>query len=403
MEEILQGIRVLDFSRYRAGPTCGQILADMGAEVIRVEKPGGEEDRRLQPFIPGESLPLDGQSIYLMFTCRNKKGITLDLRKQKGRVILEELVRQSDVVIENFGPDINSKLGLDYASLKEIKPDIIVVAVSAYGQYGPYADRSGFDVIAQAMSGLMWVTGFPQGIPVRPGVSFVDTATGAYGALGAVSALYYRDKTGEGQLVDVSLLDSAVSFMESNIADYEVANQVHPQVGNAHTYVAPYDVYKASDGYFALGLSGNHMWQRFLKIMDREELANDPKFQTDRDRAEPENRQFFTDLLNRWATDKTVEEVVKQFNEAGIPCGPVNTIPQVAADRHIRTREMLVEVEHPGIGKVPLIGMPVKFSKTPGKIKTVAPMAGEHNEEVYYSLLGYTDMELTLLKEEGII
>ncbi len=403
MKEILEGIRVLDLSRYRAGPTCGQILADMGAEVIRIEKPAGEDDRQLQPFDPGKYSAAGGQSTYLMFTCRNKKGITLNLRKPKGREILEKLVKQSDVVIENFGPDTNRKMGLDYDSLRKIKPDIIVVAVSAYGQYGPYASRSGFDVIAQAMSGLMWITGFPQGIPVKPGVSFVDTATGAYGALGAVSALYYRDRTGEGQLVDVSLLDSAVSFMESNIAEYEVANQVHPQVGNAHTYAAPYDVYKASNGYFALGLSGKPMWQRFLKILNKEELEPDPRFQTDRDRARPENRQYFTDMLNSWATDKTVDEVVKQFNEAGVPCGPVNTIPQVAGDPHIRAREMLVEVEHPGIGKVPLIGIPVKYSRTPGRIKSVAPAVGEHNEEVYGKLLGYTREELDRLKEDGII
>jgi len=213
VKEILQGIRVLDFSRYKAGPTCGQILGDIGAEVIRVEKPGGEEDRRLGPFAP------DGQSLYLMFTCRNKKAITLNLQKQKGEEILKELVKQSDVVIENFGPGANQKLGLDYESLKNIKSDIITVAVSAYGQYGPYASQGGFDAIAQAMSGMMWLTGFSQGLPVREGVSIVDTVTGFYGAMGTLFALYHREKTGEGQLVDVSLLDSAVSFMESTIAE----------------------------------------------------------------------------------------------------------------------------------------------------------------------------------------
>lgn len=397
MEEILHGIRVLDFSRYRAGPTCGQILADMGADVIRVERPGGEDDRRLEPFVSGE------QSSYLMFLCRNKKAITLNLRKQRGKEILKELVKQSDVVIENFGPDVNERLGLDYEALRKIKPDIIAVAVSAYGQYGPYASRVGFDGIAQAMSGLMWITGFPQGFPVKSGVSFIDTATGVYGALGTLLALYHREKTGEGQLVDVSLLDSAVSFMETFIAEYEVTNEIHPQVGNSHTYVGPYDTYKAKDGYFSLGVVGNAIWKKFLKVMDKEELASDPRFQTDYDRARPENRQFFTDWLNKWAAEKTVDEVVEQFNEANIPCGRVNTIPEVAADPHIRARGMLAEVEHPGAGKVPLIGIPIKLSKTPGKIKTVAPMVGEHNEEVYCGLLGYTYQELAQLKEEGVI
>ncbi len=397
MKEILQGIRVLDCSRYKAGPTCGQILGDMGAEVIRVEKPGGEEDRRLGPFTP------DGQSLYLMFTCRNKKAVTLNLQKQEGKKILEKLVKQSDVVIENFGPSTNKKLELDHESLKKIKSDIITVAVSAYGQYGPYAKQGGFDAIAQAMSGMMSLTGFPQGLPVREGVSIVDTVTGFYGAMGTLFALYHREKTGEGQLVDVSLLDTAASFMESAIAEYEVADEPRPQVGNAHAFVAPYDAYKAKDGYFFLGVVGNYVWERFLQVMDRVELAGELRFQTDYDRARPENRQFFADWLNQWAEQRTVAEVVKRFNEAGVPCGPVNTIPEVAADPHIRVREMLVEVEHPGIGKVPLIGIPIKFSKTPGKIKSAAPLLGEHNEEVYTGLLGYASQELVRLKEGGVI
>lgn len=397
MAELLHGIRVLDFARYRAGPTCGQMLGDMGAEVIRVERPGGEDDRQLSPFAAG------GQSSYLMFTGRNKKGITLNLRKQRGKQILEELVRRSDVVIENFGPEVNKRIGLDYESLRKIKHDIVVVSVSAFGQYGPYARRLGFDAIAQAMSGLMWITGFPQGLPLKAGVNFVDTTTGIYGALGALYALYHRERTGEGQSVDVSLIDSAVSFVESIPAEYEVAHEIRPQVGNAHTYSGPYDAYKAKDGYFFLGVVGNTTWRKLIKMMDREELANDPRFQTDYDRAQPESRQFFTDWFNGWAAEKTVDEVVNQFNEAGVPCARVNTIPEVTADPHIRAREMLVETEHPEVGKVPLIGIPIKLSKTPGRIKTTVPALGEHNEEVYCGLLDYTDQELSQLKEEGVV
>jgi len=397
MGELLQGIRVLDFSRYRAGPTCGQMLGDMGAEVIRVERPGGEDDRQLNPFAAGE------QSSYLMFTSRNKKGITLNLRKQKGKDLLEEMVRRSDVVIENFGPEVSKRLGLDYESLKKIKPDIILVSVSAFGQYGPYSNRGGFDGIALALSGLMWVSGFPQGPPMKLGINFVDTATGIYGALGTMYALYHREKTGDGQSVDVSLLDSAVSFMESIVAEYETVNEIRPQVGNSHTYTGPYDAYKAKDGYFFLGVVGNTIWKRFLKTMDKEELASDPRFQSDYDRARPENRQFFTDWINGWAAEKTVDEVASQFNKAGVPCARASTVPEVATDPHIRTREMLVEVEHPEVGKVPLIGIPIKLSKTPGKIKTTAPLLGEHNEEIYCDWLGCTHEEFTRLKEEGVI
>lgn len=397
MGELLHGIRVLDFSRYKAGPTCGQMLGDMGAEVIRIERPGGEDDRQLSPFAAGE------QSSYLMFTARNKKGITLNLRKQKGKELLEELVKRSDVVIENFGPDVNKRLGLDYESLKKIKSDIIVMSLSAFGQYGPYASRIGFDAIAQAVSGLMWISGFPQGLPMKPGINFIDTASGVYGALGVLYALYHRERTGEGQSVDVSLLDSAVSFMESVPAEYEVANEIRPQVGNAHTYSGPYDAYKAKDGYFFLGVVGNTIWKRLIKMMGREELASDPRFKSDYDRARPESRQFFTDWFNGWAAEQAVDEVVKQFNEAGIPCARINTVPQATADPHIRAREMLVEVEHPEVGKVPLIGIPIKLSKTPGRIKNTAPMLGEHNEEIYCGWLGHTHQELTQLREEGII
>jgi len=403
MEEILNGIRVLDFSRYRAGPTCTQILGDMGADVIRVERPGGEDDRRLEPLSPGKVDAPGGQSYYLMFTSRNKKAITLNLTKQKGKEMLKLLVKQSDVVIENFGPDVNKRLGLDYESLKKIKPGIIVTSVSAYGQYGPYASRLGFDGIGQAISGLMEVTGFPDGLPTKSGVSWIDTATGIYGALGTISAVYHREKTGEGQLVDVCLLDTAVSFMESFVAEYEMAGQVHPRVGNFHTYVGPCGAFKAKDGYFYLHVAGTAIWNRFLKMMSREELASDPRFKTDDARALPKHRQFFSEWLNEWAAEKTVDEVVKQFNDVGIPCGPVNTIPEVASDPHIRAREMLVEVEHPIVGKVPLIGMPIKYSRTPGRIKTTPPLVGQHNNEIYCDLLGYTSQELIQLKEEGVI
>lgn len=403
MDEALHGIRVLDCSRYRAGPTCGQILGDMGAEVIRIEKPDGEDDRKLEPFNPSGPFTTDGWSYYLMFTCRNKKGITLNLGKPAGKQIFRELVKQSNVVIENYGPDVNKRLGLDYESLKKIKPDIIAVAVSAYGQDGPYASRLGFDGIAQAMSGMMWVTGFPQGLPLKTGMSCIDTLTGIYGALGTLFALFHRERTGEGQLVDVCLLDSAVSLMENFIAEYTLSKQIHPQVGNAHTYTGPFDAYKAKDGYFFLTAMIESVWKRFLKAMGREELADDPGLQTVHGRATLENRQFFTDWLNDWAADKTVDEVVRFFNNAGVPCAPVNTIPQVAADPQIRARKMIIDVEHPGVGKVPLVGIPIKYSKTPGRVKTVHPKVGQHNEEIYCNLLGRSPEELAKLKEEGVI
>jgi crotonobetainyl-CoA:carnitine CoA-transferase CaiB-like acyl-CoA transferase len=397
MDKVLDGIRVLDFSRFKAGPTCGQILADMGAEVIRVERPGGDFDRELAPFTP------EGQSFYLAYTCRNKKGITLNLSEGKGKEILGKLVQQTDVVLESFDPVVKKKLGLDYQSLKGIKQDIIVVAVSAYGQSGPYADRMGFDAIVQGVSGLMWVTGFPEGKPVRLGVSFVDVAAGIYGALGVSLALRYRDKTGQGQLIDVSLLDVAVSFMESIFGEYMVAGQIRPQVGNANVLAAPYDAFKAKDGWVSIGTATPGQWKALCQATGREELADDPRFKTVRDRVRPESRHFFTQWLGEWVADKTVDELVSQLNQAGVSAGRVNTVPEVISNPQIQARRMVVELDHPNIGEIPLLGVPIKLSETPGQIRTPAPQVGEHNKQIYGKLLGLSSEQLSQLREQGVI
>ena len=284
---------------------------------------------------------------------------------------------------------------------KQIKSDIIVVSMSAYGQYGPYAHRLGVDGIAQAMSGIMWLTGFPDAPPTRSGVNIVDFGAGIYAALGTVLALYNRDKTGEGQLVDISLLDTGLSFTESAVAEYEIQKEIRPRVGNANVFVGPYDTYKAKDGYVCLAVVSEYSWKKFLRVLGREELVDDPRFKTNRDRVK--NSKFFTDWLSNWMAEKSVDEVVSQFNEAGVPCARVNTIPEVAADPHIRAREMIVEFHHPGIGKVPLINNPIKLSETPAEIRTSSPAIGEHNEEIYCGLLGLNQQELHQLKQEGTI
>jgi len=398
VDKVLEGIRVIDLSQFKAGPTCAQILADMGADVIRVERPEGNFDRDLPPYTS------DGQSFYLSFTCRNKKGITLNLKKQKGKEILQKLVRKSDVVIESFGSVVNKQLGIDYQSLKQIKDDIIVVAISAFGQDGPYSKRPGFDSIAQAMSGLMWVTGFPEeNKPVKLGVSFIDIAAGVYGALGTLLALRYRDKTGKGQLVDMSLLDTAVSFTESIWGEFKVAKQIRPKVGNANVLAVPYDAFKAKDGWVTIGVGTSRQWKSLCNVIGRPRLFDDPRFQTMKDRCKLENIQFFSELLGGWIAGKKVNEVVEQLNNKGIPCGPVNTVPQAFSDPQIRARKMIVELDRPGIGKIPLVGIPIKLSETPGEIRTLDPAIGEHNEEIYNDLLGLIPEQIVHLKEEGVI
>jgi len=394
----LEGVRVLDCSLAKAGPTCGQILADIGAEVIRVEMPGGAYDRDFAPYAP------NGQSYYLAYTCRNKKGITLNLKSEKGKKIFKRLLKQTDILIENLGPKGSKAVGLDYGSLKKVKKDIIVISVSGFGQDGPYADRYCFDAVAQAMSGVMWITGFPEHhLPVRLGVSWVDTATGVYAALGSMVALYHRQNTGKGQFIDLSLLDVALSFMESTFGEYKVSGKIRPQIGNANLLVAPYDAYKAKDGWIYLSTGTENTWLGVCKATGREDIARDPRFKSTQDRNKPESRQFFKEWLGQWVGERTVKVVVEQFNRYGVPCGPVNTIPDVLSDPHVQARETILELDHKGIGKVPIMGSPIRLSETPPQIRTAAPEVGEHNREIYGDLLGLSPEEISKLEKEGVI
>lgn len=393
----LKKARVLDFSSFKAGPVCGQILADMGAEVIRVERPGGGFDRDLAPYA------VNGKSLYVAYTCRNKKGITLNLQSGEGRGIMCDLVAKADIIIENYGPDVNRKFGLDYASLQKIRPDIIAVAFSAYGQNGPDANRPGFDGIIQGVSGIMWVTGFPEGKPVRAGVSFIDTASGISGALGAVLALLHRNDTGEGQLVDISLLDVGLMFTESIFGEYEVGGYIRPQVGNANVLAAPYDAFCAKDGWISIGTATPGQWQALCRTIGDAGMADDPDLRTVKDRVRPESREKLTKWLSPWVAQRTVGEAMEQLIVAGVPCGPVNKLPEVMSDPQVKARNMIVELEHPGLGPVPLPGVAIKLSRTQGEIKTPAPAPGEHNEEVYGRLLGLKPGDLARLKRAGVI
>lgn len=395
MERVLQGIRALDFSRFLAGPYCGMLLAMMGAEVIRVEAPGGEIDRELGPFAP------NGESMYPWVSCCQKKGITLNLRSEKGRVVLQDLVKRSDIIIEAFLPQAKESLGLSYESLKRINPGIILVSVSGFGQNGPYANRGSFDAIAQGMSGMMSITGFPGGPPVKLGTAGIDCGTAIYGALGAMLALYHRQRTGIGQAVDVSLLDTAVSFMETVFAEYQVLGELRPQIGNRRPFTAPTDMYKAKDGYINISISTDSFWRRFTKLIGREDIRDDPRFKSNRVRFK--NQEALNAWAAEWVSERTVQEMVNALGEAGIPCGPVYSIPEVLADPQVKAREMIVELEYPGVGKVPMAGVPIKLSETPGRIDSRAPRIGEHNHEVYSELLGYAHEEIAKMKEEGVI
>jgi CoA:oxalate CoA-transferase len=397
MSRVLEGIKVLDFGRVIASAYCGTLLADMGADVIKIDRPGGEFDRFLGPLAP------NGQAIvYDLITPRNKKSITLDIRHPKGKPILEELITRSDVVVSGFTRQGNQLMGLEYDTLKKINEKIILVAISGFGQNGPYADRTSFDPIAQAESGAMSYTGFPGGPPTRAAVPFADFGTAILGAYGAMLALFHRERTGVGQMVDASLMDTAMTFVSGMgvAAEYALYDHIRPQVGN-HSFYNFTDSFEAKDGWVMISAIGSSLWKRFLGVIGREDLLEDKDLQDDMGRYE--NRHRIQPIVSEWMSRHTVAEVLQLLEEARVPCGKVNTAKQVINDPHIRARETLVDVEYPEAGTLPIPGVPIKLSETPGRIETPAARLGEHNQDIYGNLLGYTSSDLDSLREEGVI
>ena len=397
MTKPLEGIRILDFGRVIASAYCGTLLADMGADVIKVERPGGEFDRKLGPFTP------DGKAIvYDLITPRNKKSITLNTSHPEGREILDELVKHASIIISGFTPKGNQLMGLDYDRLKQINPGIILVAISGYGQNGPYADRPAFDAIAQAESGAMSYTGFPGNPPTRAAVPFADFSTAILGAFGAMLALLHKERTGAGQLVDVSLLDTAFTFVAGMgvLAEYTLLNQIRPQVGN-HSFYNFTDGFEAKNGWVMISVIGNEIWRRFIEIIEREDLLQDERFGDDHNRYH--NRHLIRPIVSDWVSRRTVSEVVRLLEEKRVPCGRVNTVRELVNDPHLIAREMLVNRHYPGVGAIPLPGIPVKLSETPGKIETNAARLGEHNKEIYCQLLHHTQKELDSMRQKGVV
>lgn len=398
MQRVLEGIRVLDFGRFIACPYCGMILADMGAEVIRIERPGGEEDRT--HGLLGEN----GQNLSYYSYARNKKGVTLDfIRNEKGREVMAELIKKSDMVIHNFSPEAARFMGLGYEDLCKIRPDIILAAISCFGSDGPYASLQGFDFIAQAMSGGLDLGGYEDKGPIRAFMNPMDFSTGLCAVIGVLLALRHRDQTGEGQMVDLALLRTAVSFNAPVIAEYEVLGRLRPKIGNRAAYLGPTDLYKCQDGHVFIATITNSLWRRLARLIGQEQLIEDPDLKMDIDRYE--NREKVDPLVAAWCAERTVKEVQDKLQEARIPCGPLLGLDEVAHDPHILETEMIeyTDQEEPGLDKVPVCGIPIRMSKTPGKVVTRAPRVGEHNLEIYQGLLGYSRDKLAELEEDGVL
>jgi len=372
------------------------LLADMGAEVIRIEQSEGGPDR-----VWGQLGP-DGETLSFKLTARNKKGITLRLNTDKGKGIFHELVKKSDVVLHNFTPWTPVSEGLTYKNLKRVNDKIIVAALSGYGQNGPYAEQACFDATAQARSGGMLVTGFPGDPPLKTSITYIDISAGQSGALGILLALYDREKTGLGQDVDVSLFDTAFFATQALgvLSLYHVYGEVRTQVGNRgfHSYIG---CLKAKDGWVMIAPATNYIWKRFVKAIGQEDMAEDPRFMSDMDRFR--NAELIEPVVEEWVAERTVKEVTDSLEKARVPCSVVNTVDKLVNDPQVKAREMIVMANHDGLGEIPLPGIYIKLSRTPGKISSVAPKIGEHNEEIYCGLLGLSPEEFDQLKKEKVI
>jgi len=379
MQGSLQGVRVLELARYQAGPRGGMMMSDLGAEVIKIERLGGEETRQNAPMVRG-------QSVYFTVYNRGKKSICLDMRSAEGKAVFTDLVRTADIVLENFRPGTMEAMGFGYEQLKAIKQDIILISVSGFGQYGPYRDRPAFDPLGQAMSGLMTLTGQPVGQPVGTAFSLVDRTTALHATIGALAALRHRDRTGEGQMVDCCLLDSALTMVEIPTSYYLATGEEGGEGGRPP--------YKAKDGWVVISAIGREMSVKLMQVIGADPAQAGPMNSS----ASGERRR----LLDAWCAGHTVEEITSALLAAGVPVGPVRTIPQVAQDPHTWEREMLVKVEDAVAGEMYVPGVAVKMSATPGRVGPV-PTPGQHTDEVLRGLPGYDDARLAALRAGKVV
>ena len=391
----LEGIRVLDLTRILAGPYATMILRDLGAEVIKIEQPEtGDEARDFGPF-------KNDFSLYFMSVNRGKKSVTLNLKSPRGKELFLELVKGSDILVENFRPGTMEKLGLDYESLKKHHPSLLYAACSGFGQTGPYAMRGAYDMIIQGMGGIISITGEPDRPPVRVGTSIGDITSALFTTIGILSALRHRDQTGEGQLIDVGMLDCQVAILENAMVRYFSTGDIPRPLGRRHPAITPFEVFESADGYVVIAIGNNELWRKFCEHVGRPELIDDERFHTNALRTENHEPLFpiLADIMCRRTTDAWVEAL----ETIGVPCGPVNTVDKVANDPQVLARDMIAEVEHDTTGTVQIPGIPIKLSETPGQIDAPAPNLGEHTSEVLTDLLKLTAEEVNQLKQDGVL
>jgi len=396
MSKPLDGIVVLDLTRVLAGPFCTMILSDLGAEIIKVEIPGtGDDSRAFGPFI-------ENRSLYFLSINRGKKSISLNLKTGKGKDMLKELVRKVDVIVENYRPGTMEKLGLGYEALKEINPRLIYAASSGFGHSGPYSQKPAYDILAQAMGGMMSITGWPGSAPTRVGISLGDITASLFTAIGINAALYQREKTGLGQKIDVAMLDSQVAILENALVRYQAEGRSPEPLGNRHPTIAPFQAYQASDDYFVVAVGNDNLWQTFCTALDRTDLLADNRFTSNKLRTE--HVEELNALLEQTFITRTAQQWLDLFEQVRIPCAPINDVERVMHDPQVLARNMIVEVEDAVAGKVKIAGNPIKMTSLPEeKQRAKVPEVGEHNQEIYMNYLGLTEHELDRLRQDGVI
>jgi CoA:oxalate CoA-transferase len=397
MAKALDDVRIVDLTRVIAGPYATTLLGDMGAQVIKIELPGRGDDARYgYPSV-------EGVPVVFLALNRNKRGITLDLRKPRGAELFRRLVRDADVVVENFAAGTMDKWGFGYAQLAALNPRLIYAALSGFGQTGPYANRTSYDIIAQAMGGLMALTGFADGPPVRGGGALGDFIGGVFTALAILCALHYRDRTGHGQMVDVSNMDAVFSMLDNWVTVYGTTGQLPRRQGNRHPFTAPYDCFHAKDGYVVIGVGNSQLFRTLVSAMGKPELGRDPRFKTPAARLERHDE--VNRLVADWVAERSVEEVMRVLGPEGanVPCAPVMTMDRLLEDPHLRARDMVIGLPHERVGTIPMAGVPFKLSESPGTIDHLGPELGQHNDEIYRGWLELSAEEIEELRAEQVI
>ena len=401
----LDGIRIFDLTRILAGPTCTQLLGDLGADVIKIERPGEGDDTRKwgPPYVKDAEGENTRESAYYLSSNRSKRSVAIDIAQPEGQALAKRLIRQSDVLVQNFKVGGLAKYGLDFASLKEDHPGLVYCSISGFGKTGPYAPRAGYDYLAQGYGGIMSVTGPVDGEPTKVGVGIADIMCGMYAAVAILAALRHRDTTGEGQEIDLALLDTQVAWLANEGVNYLTSGVVPTRLGNEHPNIVPYKRFDTSDGEVVLAAGNDAQFQRWCAFAGATELAEDPRFATNPLRVV--NREILYPLMIPYFQTKTTTEWVDGLAKLGVPCGPVNTIQQVFEDPQIQARNMRIELPHhqAGSGEVSLLGNPIKMSATPPVYRNAPPTLGQHTDEVLSDMLRLGEAELAGLRERGVI